>query len=230
MKKTAIIIGAGPAGLTASLELLRRSDVQPVVLEASDEIGGISRTIRYHGNRMDIGGHRFFSKSDRVMEWWLELMPAALAEGDSAMVPISYQNKQRTIATGKHGTASTNDDLVMLVRPRKSRIYFLRKFFDYPIKLTGDTLRGLGVWRTGQVGLSYLAAKAAPRKPEGSLEHFVVNRFGKKLYQLFFESYTEKVWGVHPKKISAEWGAQRIKGLSLTSALRHFFRQVFSRK
>ncbi|MGC9291727.1 MAG: NAD(P)/FAD-dependent oxidoreductase [Acidobacteriaceae bacterium] len=230
MKKTAIIIGAGPAGLTASLELLRRSDVQPVVLEAGDEIGGISRTIRYHGNRMDIGGHRFFSKSDRVMEWWLEIMPVSQSEDGSAMVPISYQNKQRTIATGKQGTASSNDDLVMLVRPRKSRIYFLRKFFDYPIKLTGDTLRGLGVWRTGQVGLSYLAAKVAPRKPEGSLEDFVVNRFGKKLYQLFFESYTEKVWGVHPKKISAEWGAQRIKGLSLTSALRHFLRQVFSRK
>ncbi len=230
MKKTALIIGAGPAGLTAALELLRRSDVHPIILEASDEIGGISRTIRYKGNRMDIGGHRFFSKSDRVMEWWLELMPAALAEGDGAMVPISYQNKQRTVAAGKSGSASIDDDLVMLVRPRKSRIYFLRQFFDYPIKLTGDTLRGLGVIRTCKVGISYLAAKVAPRKPENSLEDFVVNRFGKELYRLFFESYTEKVWGVHPRHISAEWGAQRIKGLSLTSAVRHFVKQAFSKK
>jgi protoporphyrinogen oxidase len=230
MKKTALIIGAGPAGLTAALELLRRSDVHPIILEASDEIGGISRTIRYKGNRMDIGGHRFFSKSDRVMEWWLELMPAALAEGDGAMVPISYQNKQRTVAAGKSGFASIDDDLVMLVRPRKSRIYFLRQFFDYPIKLTGDTLRGLGVIRTCKVGISYLAAKVAPRKPENSLEDFVVNRFGKELYRLFFESYTEKVWGVHPRHISAEWGAQRIKGLSLTSAVRHFVKQAFSKK
>ncbi|HEX4020526.1 MAG TPA: NAD(P)/FAD-dependent oxidoreductase [Acidobacteriaceae bacterium] len=230
MKKTVIVIGAGPAGLTASLELLRRSDIHPIVLEASDEIGGISRTIRYKGNRMDIGGHRFFSKSDKVMEWWLELMPAALAEGDGATVPISYQNKQRAIAPGNNGAANMDDDLVMLVRPRKSRIYFLRQFFDYPIKLTGDTLRGLGVVRTCKVGISYFAAKIVPRKPEKSLEDFVVNRFGKQLYQLFFESYTEKVWGVHPRKISAEWGAQRIKGLSLTSAVRHFAKQAFSKK
>lgn len=230
MKKNVIVIGAGPAGLTASLELLRRSNLHPIVLEASDEIGGISRTIRYKGNRMDIGGHRFFSKSDKVMEWWLELMPAALAEGDGAMVPISYQNKQRTVHSGNNATARVDDDLVMLVRPRKSRIYFLRQFFDYPIKLTGDTLRGLGAVRTCKVGLSYLAAKMAPRKPETSLEDFVVNRFGKELYRLFFESYTEKVWGVHPRHISAEWGAQRIKGLSLTSAVRHFVRQAFSKK
>jgi protoporphyrinogen oxidase len=228
MKKTAIIIGAGPAGLTAALELLRRTNVRPIVLEAGDEIGGISRTIQYHGNRMDIGGHRFFSKSDRVMEWWLDLMPVVGDEDSSGAVPVQYHNQQRTVETAKH--ASANDDLVMLVRPRKSRIYFLRKFFDYPIKLTGDTLRGLGLWRTLQVGSSYLWARTFPRRPERSLEDFVVNRFGKKLYQLFFESYTEKVWGVHPKKISAEWGAQRIKGLSLTSAVRHFLQQMFSRK
>ncbi len=230
MKKTVIVIGAGPAGLTASLELLRRSDAHPIILEASDEIGGISRTIRYKGNRMDIGGHRFFSKSDRVMEWWLELMPAASAEGGDGAASISYQNKQRAIPSGNAATASVDDDLVMLVRPRKSRIYFLRRFFDYPIKLTGDTLRGLGAVRTCQVGFSYLAAKISPRTPENSLEDFVVNRFGKQLYGLFFESYTEKVWGVHPRHISAEWGAQRIKGLSLTSALRHFVKQAFSKK
>jgi protoporphyrinogen oxidase len=230
MKKTAIIIGAGPAGLTAALELQRHSDVHPIVLEASDEIGGISRTIRYKGNRMDIGGHRFFSKSDRVMEWWLDVMPAVGAEGESGALPISYQNKQRTIQSGNAALDPEHDDLVMLVRPRKSRIYFLRKFFDYPIKLTPETLRGLGLPRTMKVGFSYLRARGIPRKPETSLEDFIVNRFGKQLYQLFFESYTEKVWGVHPRHISAEWGAQRIKGLSLTSAVKHFVKQAFSGK
>jgi protoporphyrinogen oxidase len=228
MNKTAIIIGAGPAGLTAALELQRHSDVHPIVLEATNEIGGISRTIRYKGNRMDIGGHRFFSKSDRVMEWWLDVMPAAATDGAGGAIPISYQNKQRTIQSGEQKLDPEHDDLVMLVRPRKSRIYFLRKFFDYPIKLTPETLRGLGLPRTMKVGFSYLRARGIPRKPETSLEDFIVNRFGKQLYGLFFESYTEKVWGVHPRHISAEWGAQRIKGLSLTSAVKHFVKQAFS--
>ncbi|HWF67019.1 MAG TPA: FAD-dependent oxidoreductase, partial [Acidobacteriaceae bacterium] len=227
MNKTAIIIGAGPAGLTAALELQRNSDVHPIILEATGEIGGISRTIRYKGNRMDIGGHRFFSKSDRVMEWWLGVMPAVNAEGTGA-VPISYQNKQRTIQSGGAQLDPEHDDLVMLIRPRKSRIYFLRKFFDYPIKLTPETLRGLGLPRTMKVGFSYLRARGIPRNPETSLEDFIVNRFGRQLYGLFFESYTEKVWGVHPRHISAEWGAQRIKGLSLTSAVKHFLKQAFS--
>ncbi len=227
MSKTAIIIGAGPAGLTAALELQRHSDVHPIVLEATDEIGGISRTIRYKGNRMDIGGHRFFSKSDRVMEWWLDVMPAASTDGAGSAIPISYQNKQRTVPADERNLDPENNDLVMLVRPRKSRIYFLRKFFDYPIKLTLETLRGLGLPRTVKVGFSYLRARFFPRKPETSLEDFIVNRFGKQLYGLFFESYTEKVWGVHPRHISAEWGAQRIKGLSLTSAVKHFVKQVF---
>ncbi len=228
MTKTAIIIGAGPAGLTAALELQRNSGVRPVILEATDEIGGISRTIRYKGNRMDIGGHRFFSKSDRVMDWWLDVMPAATGEKTGA-VPISYQNKQRTVAA-RSEVDPERDDLVMLIRPRKSRIYFLRRFFDYPVKLTPETLQGLGIVRTVQVGFSYIRARLSPRKPERSLEDFIVNRFGKKLYQLFFESYTEKVWGVHPRYISAEWGAQRIKGLSLTSAVKHFLKQAFGGK
>jgi protoporphyrinogen oxidase len=230
MSKTAIIIGAGPAGLTAALELQRHSDVHPIVLEATNEIGGISRTIRYKGNRMDIGGHRFFSKSDRVMEWWLDVMPAATTDGAGSAIPISYQNKQRTIQAGERNLDPESNDLVMLVRPRKSRIYFLRKFFDYPIKLTPETLRGLGLPRTVKVGFSYLRARFFPCKPETSLEDFIVNRFGKQLYGLFFESYTEKVWGVHPRHISAEWGAQRIKGLSLTSAVKHFVKQAFSGK
>lgn len=148
MSETALIIGAGPAGLTAALEFVRSGKVRPIVLEASHEIGGISRTIRYKGNRMDIGGHRFFSKSDRVMEWWLELMPPALAEGGGPAFAIQYQNKQRDVKGPAIQLDPERDDLLMLVRPRKSRIYFLRRFFDYPIKLTPDTLGKLGVART----------------------------------------------------------------------------------
>src|SRR6201994_3885612 len=226
MPKTALLIGAGPAGLTAALEFLRRSDVHPIVLEASNEIGGISRTIRHNGNRIDIGGHRFFSKSDRVMNWWMDLMPPESSA--DAQHALQHQNKHRTLKTNASGLTPQNTDLVMLVRPRKSRIYFLRRFFDYPIKLTGDTLGKLGFVRTIKIGVSYLLARLFPRKVEISLEDFLINRFGRQLYLTFFKSYTEKVWGVPCEKISAEWGAQRIKGLSLTTALKHFVRKAFS--
>jgi protoporphyrinogen oxidase len=130
---TAIIIGAGPAGLTAALEFCRRSSIRPIVLEASQRIGGISCTIRHNGNRIDIGGHRFFSKSDRVMDWWTTLMPI---DGAAADVAICYQNSTRTVSAVSPQTpsvtANADPDLVMLVRPRKSRIFFLRSFFCYP--------------------------------------------------------------------------------------------------
>jgi protoporphyrinogen oxidase len=228
--ETALIIGAGPAGLTAALEFLKLSDVKPVILEASQEIGGISRTIRYKGNRMDIGGHRFFSKSDRVMEWWLEQMPTEAGADNAAA--ISYQNQSRSIAgMGVTSDKSANeDDLVMLIRPRKSRIYFLRRFFDYPITLTKDTVTKLGLVRTGKVGFSYISSRLKQIKPEMSLEDFLINRFGRQLYLTFFKSYTEKVWGTPCNEISAEWGAQRIKGLSLTTAAKHFFKKTFGRK
>jgi len=260
MKKRAIIIGAGPAGLTAALEFLRKTDVTPIVLEASGEIGGISRTIRYKGNRMDIGGHRFFSKSDRVMQWWMELMPPALGDEAPTGVDISYQGKQRTVTVPAHlpeepplrglgplkhaeeesesepaGTvvvapAPESDDLVMLVRPRKSRIYYLRKFFDYPIKLTANTITNLGPTRMAKIGYSYIMSRVSPIKEEKSLEDFLINRFGRELYLTFFKSYTEKVWGTPCDQISAEWGAQRIKGLSLTTALKHFVKKAFTTK
>ena len=275
MSRRAIIIGAGPAGLTAALELLRRTDVKPIVLEASGEIGGISRTIRYKGNRMDIGGHRFFSKSDRVMQWWMELMPPAGDDADSTSVEsveIAYQGKRRAVAipvvspqhpplrgmgprvavrpketdeadpgesedAAEHGHTETvvvdapapeDADRVMLVRPRRSRIYYLRRFFEYPIKLTGATIRNLGVERMTRIGISYAGARLRPIRPERSLEDFLVNRFGRELYLTFFKSYTEKVWGVPCDQISAEWGAQRIKGLSLTTAVRHFVRKTLT--
>lgn len=227
--KTALIIGAGPAGLTAALEFLKHSGIKPVVLEASREIGGLSRTVRYKGNRMDIGGHRFFSKSDRVMRWWLEQMPMQESATDAA---ISYHNQSRPIAglqaasNGKSG----DPDLVMLVRPRKSRIYFLRKFFDYPITLTADTLSKLGISRTVKIGCSYIASRARHIKPEKSLEDFLINRFGRQLYLTFFKKYTEKVWGTPCSEISAEWGAQRIKGLSLTGAVKHFLKKQLGRR
>ena len=230
--KTAVIIGAGPAGLTAALELLRRSDVRPIVLEATSRVGGISCTIRHNGNRMDIGGHRFFSKSDRVMDWWTELMPIAASEDGTGMHAIHYQNKTRTISAGANdgGGLHGDPDLTMLVRPRKSRIYFLRSFFDYPLALNAQTLRQLGLWRTVKIGIGYLRAKLFPRKKEKTLEDFLINRFGTELYLTFFKSYTEKAWGVPCDQISAAWGAQRIKGLSLRTAIAHFLKKTFSRK
>jgi protoporphyrinogen oxidase len=224
----AVIIGAGPAGLTAALELLRRTGIQPIVLEATDAIGGISRTVQYKGNRMDIGGHRFFSKSDRVMQWWLDMIPLDPVQdiANSATIQLRYQGRQCQLpATSPKALPMNSDpDLVMLLRPRKSRIYFLRRFFDYPIRLSADTLLNLGLVRTARAGFSYLRAALFPRRQEQTLEDFLVNRFGRQLYRLFFESYTEKVWGVPCSRISAEWGAQRIKGLSLRGVLLHFFK------
>lgn len=227
-KKQAILIGAGPAGLTAALELQRRTGVKPVLLEASHEIGGISRTIVYKGNRMDIGGHRFFSKSDRVMQWWLDLMPVEAGKGDAGQ--LRYQGQQREVPAAAEALDPEKDDLVMLVRERKSRIYFLRRFFDYPIKLTADTLVKMGAVRTLRCGFSYMRSALLPQRAEKTLEDFLINRFGRQLYLTFFKSYTEKVWGVPCDKISAEWGAQRIKGLSLTGVVTHFLKKVFSLK
>jgi protoporphyrinogen oxidase len=228
MPKTAVIIGAGPAGLTAALEFTRRSGIKPIVLEASHEIGGISRTVRYKGNRMDIGGHRFFSKSDRIMNWWMELLPPE-SSGDTAHA-LQYQGQRRNFDTKPNGPDASNTDLVMLVRPRKSRIYFLRRFFDYPITLSADTLSKLGPVRTLKIGFSYIFTRIFPRRNEKSLEDFFINRFGVQLYQTFFKSYTEKVWGVPCEKISAAWGAQRIKGLSITTAVLHFLKKTFGQK
>src|ERR1035438_8459349 len=219
MKRRAIIIGGGPAGLTTAYELLKRTDIHPVVLEKSDTLGGISRTVVYKGNRMDIGGHRFFSKSARVMEWWLEILP--LQQAHVPEEQITYQGRTRTIQTSTEGPDPTRTDEVMLVRGRKSRIYFLRKFFEYPITLSKETLLNLGLVRTLRIGVSYVWAVLFPIRNEKNLEQFFVNRFGRELYNTFFKSYTEKVWGVSCSQISAEWGAQRVKGLSVWATLAH---------
>ncbi|WP_207432409.1 NAD(P)/FAD-dependent oxidoreductase [Sabulibacter ruber] len=223
---TALIIGAGPAGLTAAYELLQQTQIHPYVVEATDRIGGISATINYKGNRMDIGGHRFFSKSDRVMDWWLSILPLQLEPGQT-IGELNYQGKSRSIPTVSASDKSLGDN-VMLLRQRKSRIFFRRKFFDYPLSFSLGTFSQLGIGWSVKAVMSYLKQVVQPIKEEKNLEEFFINRFGEHLYLTFFKAYTEKVWGVPCKEISAEWGAQRIKTLSITQAIKHFLRQQFS--
>lgn len=225
-QQTAVIIGAGPAGLTAAFELLKHTSIKPIVLERTDYFGGIARTVNYKGNRIDIGGHRFFSKSDRIMQWWLDVMPLEALEDKSHT--ITYQQKSRAVERQESAPDPQNEDRVMLLRNRKSRIYFMRKFFDYPISLTPTTVSNMGLFKTAKVGVSYMLASLFPIKPEKTLDEFLTNRFGKELYLTFFKSYTEKVWGVPCSQITSAWGAQRIKGLSLWRAVKHFFKSSFS--
>jgi len=193
-----------------------------VVLEATRSTGGLSQSVEYKGNRIDIGGHRFFSKSDWVMDWWLRMLPLAaggsLDAADRELV-LAYQGKQRVL--GERPAASESDVRVMLVRRRLSRIYFDGKFFDYPLKANFETALKLGLWRCARFGASYAWAMLFPRRPERSLEDFFINRFGRLLYLQFFKEYTEKVWGTPCDRISAEWGAQRVKSLSIAKALLH---------
>lgn len=210
--KTALIIGAGPAGLTAAYELLKNTDIKPLIIEESDMIGGISRTVEHNGNRMDIGGHRFFSKNEEVNALWTELMPLqAKPSRDDKLLGIEKP-------LPKAGPDPEQDDVVMLLRNRVSRIYYLKKFFDYPISIKPATIKNMGFVRTMKAGFGYIWA-CLFKKEENSLKNFYINRFGKPLYEMFFEDYTEKLWGINPANISADWGAQRVKGLSLRKAL-----------
>ena len=204
MKKTAVIIGAGPAGLTAAYQLVTKTDIKPIILEKSQDIGGISKTVNYKGNRIDIGGHRFFSKSTPVMKFWKNILP--------------IEEK-----------APDKKEKIFLVRSRLSRILYLRKFFDYPISLSIQTIRNLGIFRMTRIGFSYIKARIKPIRHEKSLEDFIINRFGKKLYLTFFKDYTEKVWGIPCKKIGPEWGRQRIKGLSISKAIAQAFKSIFKK-
>jgi protoporphyrinogen oxidase len=213
-KKTAVIIGAGPAGLTAALELLRHTDIKPILLEKSEDIGGISKTVNYKGNRIDIGGHRFFSKSDTVMQWWQDIFP--------------FVDSPEGIA--KNQSWQTEVDEVFLQRERLSRIYYLRKFFDYPVTLNKNTILNLGFVRIINIGFSYLRYRIFPIRSEKHLEDFFINRFGKVLYKTFFRDYTEKVWGKPCTELSPEWGAQRIKGLSVSKVIAHYIKSFFKGK
>jgi protoporphyrinogen oxidase len=186
--RTALIIGAGPGGLTAAYEL-GKLGVQATVIEADGGVGGLSRTVSYRGYRFDIGGHRFFSKVAEINQLWAEIL---------------------------------GEDL--LSRPRLSRIYYRNRFFDYPLKPL-NALIGLGLLETLRICASYGSARLAPSRVEATFEQWVVNRFGRRLYEIFFKTYTEKVWGIPCSQISADWAAQRIKDLSLGEALRHAFGQ-----
>jgi protoporphyrinogen oxidase len=220
MADMAIIAGAGPAGLTTALELLEKTDVIPLVFEADTMVGGLSKTVNYKGNRLDIGGHRFFSKSTRVMDWWTEILPV--------------QGGRKADPGWLEGVAAAGPDpdqveLVMLLRERRSRILYLGRMFDYPVSLNANTVRNLGPWRMAKIAVSYARARALPIRNESTLEQFMINRFGRELYRTFFEDYTEKVWGVPCSQIKADWGAQRIKGLSVSKVLRHALGRIFSR-
>lgn len=179
-----IVIGGGPAGLTAAYELCK-AGIRSVVLEKDGVVGGISRTVNYKGYHFDIGGHRFFTKVRAVDEMWHEV----LAEGQ------------------------------FLRRNRLSRIYYNKKFFYYPLRAS-NALLGLGIWNSALIFLSYLRAQLFPEKREDTFEQWISNRFGKRLYRIFFKTYTEKVWGIPCNEIMAEWAAQRIKGLSLLAAVK----------
>jgi len=211
MKKV-YIIGAGPAGLTAAYELLQQSkDYEVVVLEESDAMGGISKTVNYKGNRMDMGGHRFFSKVPEVNAWWNSMLPL---QGSPAYDDIILHRKM-TLAPG--GPDPEKEDRVMLRRHRVSRIYFNKRFFDYPIPFT--CFKDMSFIDIIQAGFSYLASLIHKRE-EKSLEDFYINRFGRKLYSMFFEYYTENLWGRHPRDIAPDWGSQRAKGLSITAIVK----------
>lgn len=236
-KKVAIIIGAGPAGLTAAYELLDKTDIIPLVFEATADIGGISKTVVYKGNRIDIGGHRFFSKSDRVMAWWRNIFSqqGAPARDDLRLnrsVLLEKEWCHRPLGTSATVCTPAPDpevtDGVLLVRGRLSRIFYLRKFFDYPVSLSWQTIANLGLVRIFRIGLSYLKVCLFPIRKERSLEDFFINRFGRELYLTFFKDYTEKVWGVACREIKPEWGAQRIKGLSITRTVLHAVRKLFA--
>ena len=224
-KKIALIIGAGPAGLTAAYELLKRGEggFRPVVLEASGAIGGISRTFEYKGNRMDIGGHRFFTKSPEVLGLWHEILPLqGVPSKDDRIL-------EREIPLEEGGPDPEKVDEAMLVRHRVSRILYLHRFFDYPISLKASTFRNMGLGRTLKAGFGYLGSMLHKRE-ENSLADFYVNRFGKPLYEMFFEDYTEKVWGRNPRDISPDWGAQRVKGLSLWKTVWNALSKPFRKK
>ena len=225
-KQSVVIIGGGPAGLTAAWELVKDGGSEQydvTVLEATREFGGISRTVKHDGNRMDIGGHRFFSKDDRIMDWWKDVLPLQGAP--------SYDDKKlhREHDMEPGGPDPEIEDKVMLKRHRVSRIYWNRHFLDYPISLSANTLKAMGFKLTMVAGFSYLKSMVH-KLPETNLENFYINRFGRKLYSMFFEGYTEKLWGRHPSEISADWGAQRVKGLSIMGVLKNAFQKLLPKK
>ena len=224
MSKKALVIGAGPAGLTAAYELLTKGeDIEVTIFEESEEFGGISKTVNYNGNRMDMGGHRFFSKIPEVNAWWDKMLPMQGAPTYDDIV------LKREMPVKKGGPDPEKEDRVMLTRHRVSRILFDDKFYDYPISLKPETFKNFGFLTTIKVGFSYLGS-VFHKLPESNLENFYINSFGRKLYSMFFEYYTENLWGRHPSEIDASWGAQRTKGLSIFGIIKDFFGKLFKVK
>lgn len=230
--RKALIIGAGPAGLTAAYELLTNrqpgspavdNDYEVIVFEESEAMGGISKTVNHNGNRMDMGGHRFFSKVPEVNEWWEKMLPE---QGAPTYDDILLRRKMPLAAGGPN---PQKEERVMLNRNRVSRIYFKKKFFDYPISLKFETLKNMGLLTTVHVFFSYLKALLHKRE-EKSLEDFYINRFGQKLYAMFFENYTENLWGRHPSEIAPDWGAQRAKGLSVFAIIKDMLGKLLPNK
>lgn len=222
--KKAVVIGGGPAGLTAAYELLTSiDDVEVTLLEESNLFGGISKTVNYKGNRMDMGGHRFFSKVPEVNDWWERLLPL---QGAPSYDDIALN---RAVELSPNGPDPEKEDRVMLHRNRVSRIFFDGKFYDYPISLKPETFKNMGFANTVKCGVSYLGAMLH-KLPEDNLENFYINSFGRQLYSMFFEYYTENLWGRHPSEIDASWGAQRTKGLSIGGIIKDIFGKLFAVK
>ena len=220
-----VIIGAGPAGLTAAYELLtKHREYEVVVLEKTAAIGGISKTVCHNGNRMDIGGHRFFFP--RTSASWIGGSTLCRCRGLPRLTTCCWAVE---MPLHEGGPDPQREDRVMLLRNRVSRIYYQGHFFDYPVSLKWKTLKAMGLVTTLKVGFSYLYS-VFHKLPETSLENFYINSFGRKLYSMFFESYTEKLWGRHPSVISAEWGAQRTKGLSIRGVLADMMKKLFLSK
>lgn len=213
--KTVVIIGAGPAGLTAAYQLLKDNDsIQLIIIEQDSQVGGISKTANHNGNRIDLGGHRFFSKDKNINRIWLDTLNLQGKKISSEIEKPQFSSYP--------GDADPNiSDDVMLLRRRVSRIYFDGKLFDYPISLDIDTLKKLGLCTSAKCAFGYIWSCIFKRKGD-SLEDFYINRFGKPLYKLFFKEYTTKLWGVSPSQIDASWGAQRVKRLSLLKMVRDF--------
>lgn len=223
--KTAIILGAGPAGLTTAYELLQKTDIKPLLIEKADTVGGMCVSIPYKGNFMDVGGHRYFTKFERVRAWWLNFLPLQTVPSKDDLLlkrPLNIQ-----VPDGTPAINPDKQDAVMLKRFKLSRIYYLRKFFDYPVSLNLATIRGLGIKRMGKIFFSYLKAKIWRIRPEKTAEDFLINTFGRELYQTFFKDYTEKLWGIECKQISAEWGRERIRGIYFWETLITLFKNIF---
>lgn len=222
-KRHAIIVGAGPAGLTAAYYLLTQTDIKPIVVEREKFVGGLAATLNFGGNRIDIGGHRFFTKSKEIFALWQKFLPA---QGAPAL-DDKILNRESVLEDG--GADPEEVDDVFLNRNRLSRIFYNGKFFSYPLTLNRDTIKNLGIGEMFSVGMSFLKAKYKPRE-EITLEDFMINRFGQRLYETFFRDYTTKVWGRSPQEIGADWGSQRIKGLSLGKTLKDLVKKTFGSK